>query len=105
MDGKIQIAAESQTKRSVHRSLDSRGKADRLKMSEEKKRIIRSIAFRDEELHGTVKAIVGKPAPGDGREVLSIEVGGWGYLIWLKGRVDPMNVNKEEVQGAPEFEP
>ena len=51
------------------------------------------------EMHRTVKATVGQPAP-----LLSIAESGWGYLIWVKGRVDPMNVNKDEVHDPPEFE-
>jgi hypothetical protein len=50
-------------------------------------------------MHRTVKATVGQPAP-----LLSIAEGGWGYLICVKGRVDPMNVNKDEVHDPPRFE-
>jgi hypothetical protein len=74
-------------------------------MRDEQSPRIRSIRFWDTDTHQTLKATVGQPAPGDGREVLSIEEGGWGYSIWVKGRSDPMNVSKEEVADAPEFEP
>ena len=60
-----------------------------------------SLTFWDNDERRTLTATVGRPAPGDGREVLLIEEGGWGYFIWLKGRGYPMNVNKVDVHQAP----
>jgi hypothetical protein len=67
---------------------------------------IYSLTFWDGELHKTVTAAVGKPAPGDGRIIMGILEANDRYLMWVKERgEDRMIVGKDEVRSVEEFEP